>query len=153
MDILFLNIRKNRLPYIKLVISCLTILILLNSPPYFSAYSQSTVKSAHLALPFRHLHLSLSLSHCVCDLFWPYRYYKLRVLHLLHSWRRTSTLTICFSVFNGLSISESLAFPIIPYLQLWAQSVFGSMSLSNLNTCRETQGQTRGKNDCWFSEH
>lgn len=27
----------------------------------------------------------------------------------------------------------------IPYLQFWAQSVFGSISLGNLNTCGEMQ--------------
>lgn len=30
-------------------------------------------------------------------------------------------------------------FLIVPYLQLWSQSVFGSMRLCNLNTCREKQ--------------
>lgn len=33
------------------------------------------------------------------------------------------------------------ASPIIPYFQLWAQSVFGSIGLSNLNTCRENPGR------------
>lgn len=33
------------------------------------------------------------------------------------------------------------ASPIIPYFQLWAQSVFGSIGLSNLNTCRGNPGR------------
>lgn len=48
------------------------------------------------------------------------------------------------------------ASPIIPYFQLWAQSVFGSIGLSNLNTCRENPGRKMtigfGCVDQWWTQ-